>query len=430
MPYRQKESKDKCENYRPISLLSNLSKLFERVMHTRIYDFIESSDGFYDKQFGFRKKYSTNHALLSIVEGIREKLDKKTFVCGVFVDLEKAFDTVNHKILLQKLEHYGIRGTANNWFQSYLSGRRQQVKLDGTYSGFLDVTCGVPQGSILGPLLFLLYINDMRVAVKHSIIHHFADDTNLLCSDKDPYILRTKMNEDLRLIFQWLCANRLSLNVSKTEFLIFKPPKKCLPHRITLKLNGITLDESKKIKYLGTIMDDRLCWKHHIYELCKKISKSIGIVYKMRQLCPQRVLMSLYYSLIQSHLGFGACVWGLSNELYLNKLRMLQKKVVRIICNAEINAHSNPLFKQLNVLKIDDICNIQYGCLMWDYEHGNLPKCFNTYFRAVSNSHNYRTRNASAGKLCTNLSTSTSQGMKMFHYTGPKIFNHINNLQF
>ena len=134
-------------------------------------------------------------------------MDTQTFSCGVFIDLEKAFDTVNHKILLKKLEFYGIRGKSNQWFASYLSNRQQCVKLDGKKSSLLDISCGVPQGSILGPLLFLIYINDMKNSVKHSILHHFADDTNLLCSDKDEKKLKKKMNEDLKLIYIWLCAN-------------------------------------------------------------------------------------------------------------------------------------------------------------------------------------------------------------------------------
>ena len=430
-PIYKKKDKEKCENYRPISLLSNLSKLFERAMHTRLYNFIENSDQFYEKQFGFRKKYSTNHALLSIVEGIREKLDNKTFVCGVFIDLEKAFDTVNHKILLKKLEHYGIRGVANEWFASYLSSRKQKVKFDDAYSDFLDVTCGVPQGSILGPLLFLIYINDMRNAVKHSIIHHFADDTNLLCSDKDPSLLRFKMNTDLKLIFEWLCANRLSLNVSKTEFIIFKPPRKALSKRITLKLNGTTIYESNKIKYLGIIMDDKLSWKHHITELSKKISKSIGIIYKMRKLCPKRIQMSLYYSLVHSQLSYGACVWGNADEIHLNKIRVLQKKVIITICNADFNDHSSPLFKNLNILKFEDLLKMQYACLMWEYENGNLPNCFKHYFKKVSEIHKYGTRNATTGKLSENVRINTStHGLSMLKFRGPKAFNVIKDLPF
>ena len=166
-----------------------------------------------------------------------------------------------------------------------------------------------------------MYINDMHSAVKHYIVHHFADDTNLLCSDKKPKELRKKMNEDLKLIFDWLCANRLSLNVSKTEFIIFKSKRKSLKERITLKLNGVTLFESPKIKYLGIIMDDRLTWKFHIFELRKKLNKGTGMIYKMRRLCPERVLVSLYYSLIYTHLNYGVCVWGTADDIYIDKIQ-------------------------------------------------------------------------------------------------------------
>ncbi len=351
---------------------------------------------------------------------------------GFFIDLEKAFDTVNHKILLRKMEHYGIRGIANQWFTSYLSFRKQHVKLDDVHSVLLDINCGVPQGSILGPLLFLIYINDMRNSVNYSIIHHFADDTNLLCSDKDPAKLRLKMNVDLKLIFEWLCSNRLSLNVSKTEFIIFKPPKKQVPQRITLKLNGTTLYESPKIKYLGIIMDDKLTWKYHITELCKKVSKSIGIIYKMRKLCPQRIQMSLYYSLIHSQLNYGTCIWGNADAIHINKLRVLQKKAVRIIGNAsEYHEHSSPIFKKLNILKFDDQLKMQYACIMWDFEHGNLPKCFTNYFRKISEIHKYKTRNSTSGKLSENINVNTStHGTNMLKFLGPKVLNAIKGNSF
>ena len=220
-PIYKKGSADIRENYRPISLLSNLSKIFERAMHHRVYNFLESNDSFFDQQFGFRKKHSTSHAILNIVEEIRKNLDNKTYSCGVFVDLEKAFDTVNHKILLKKLDHYGIRDISNNWFESYLSNRKQYVQLENEKSGYLNITCGVPQGSILGPLLFIIYINDMHDAFEFCKVYHFADDTNLLYSHKNLKTLRKNINKDLDTLFDWLCANRLSLNVSKTEFIIF-----------------------------------------------------------------------------------------------------------------------------------------------------------------------------------------------------------------
>ena len=430
-PIYKKNDKTKCENYRPISLLSNLSKIYERTMHTRIYDFLEISNVFYKFQFGFRKKYSTNHALLSIVEEIRETLDDKTFACGVFIDLEKAFDTVNHTILLGKLEHYGIRGIANDWFRSYLTSRKQQVKLNNVTSNYLDITCGVPQGSILGPLLFLLYINDMNKAVKHSIIHHFADDTNLLCKEKNLKILRMKMNEDLKLIFQWLCANRLSLNVSKTEFIIFKPPRMKLDERFTLKLNGTMLLESTKIKYLGIIIDGRLTWKHHIYELRKKLNKSIGIIYKMKNLAPLRVLLSLYYALFHSHLNYGICVWGNAPEQELNHIFLSQKKVLRIITNSDYLAHTDPLFEKTGILKLVDIFKLQMASLMWDFENGSLPQCFSSYFTKVSHRHNHSTRLANSNKYSTSQRFNTdTHGKTMFKFQGSRLWNSILELPF
>ena len=262
-PIFKKGEKFKCENYRPISLLSNISKIFERVMYNRVEQFLISTNQFYNRQFGFRRNHSTNHALLSIIERIRESTDNNLFTCGVFIDLEKAFDTVNHKILLAKLSHYGIRGNANLWFKSYLANRVQHVNINGNMSNKSTISCGVPQGSILGPLLFLLYINDMQLCVRFSCLFHFADDTNLLLSSNSIKDLRKKMNSDLKLIFEWLCANRLSLNTDKTEFLIFRPPKSNI-QRVTLSLNQKTIFESNKIKYLGLILDNKLNWKYHI----------------------------------------------------------------------------------------------------------------------------------------------------------------------
>ena len=281
-PIHKKNEMSKCENYRPISLLSNISKIFERVMYSRLDHFLSTSEIIYKFQFGFRKQYSTNHVLLSIVEQIRRALDSKIFTCGVFIDLEKAFGTVNHKILLSKLKHYGIRGIANKWFSSYLSNRHQSVSLNGASSSSLPVTCGVPQGSILGPLLFLIYINDMNTAMEFSTTYHFADDTNLLYFHKSIDVLRKRLNKDLALLCNWLCANRLSLNAEKTEFIVFRPPSCKTFERVTLKLHHSKLFESSKIKYLGIILDNKLNWKAHTIELAKKLSRAVGLLYKIR----------------------------------------------------------------------------------------------------------------------------------------------------
>ena len=186
IPIFKKGSQLCTSNYRPISLLSNLNKILEKLMFNRMYEFLEKYKCIYKLQFGFRKKHSTNHALIEITENIRKALDNNKFACGIFIDLQKAFDTVNHSILTNKLNHYGIRGIANNWFKSYLKNRSQYVSIQGSDSDLSSVKHGVPQGSVLGPLLFLIYINDLHKAIRNSSVYHFADDTNLLNINTSP----------------------------------------------------------------------------------------------------------------------------------------------------------------------------------------------------------------------------------------------------
>ena len=220
-PVFKKGSRQDKDNYRPISVLSIFSKIFEKAMYKRLYNYLECHSILYPVQFGFRRKYSTNHALLSITESIRYSIDNNEFGCGIFIDLKKAFDTVNHSILLLKLRHYGIRGVAYDWFQSYLSNRQQFACANGNDSNHLSISCGVPQGSVLGPLLFLLYINDLPNASESLTFHLFADDTDIYCACKNLIDLELKLNHELSAVAEWMKSNRLALSVVKTSFIIF-----------------------------------------------------------------------------------------------------------------------------------------------------------------------------------------------------------------
>ena len=429
-PFYKKSDKTKCANYRPISLLSNLSKIFERVMYNRVDHFFSEQNLLYDRQFGFRKKHSTNHALLSIVEKIRNNMDNGIFSCGVFVDLEKAFDTVKHSILLRKLHHYGIRGKGNDWLTSYLSNRTQSVSVNGATSDVSNVTCGVPQGSILGPLLFIIYINDMHRAFSSCLVYHFADDTNLVFSHPDPTKISKEVNKQLAILYDWLCANRLSLNVAKTEFTIFRPPNVPLTNRITLTLAQTTIFESLKVKYLGIILDSRLTWKIHIDELCKKLGRTVGMLFKIRHQCNKNVLRSLYFSLFGSHLSYGIPVWGSANRALTQKLFVLQKKAIRAITFSDFLAHTSPLFKDANVLKVADLFQYQVSSIMWDFDHNTLPKTLNLLFTKTKNTHSYGTRFANADKLTIDRVNSVKYGDKSFKVIGATKLNELKNCDF
>ena len=418
-PIYKKSDKSKCVNYRPISLLSNLSKVFERIMYNRIEKYLETANILYDHQFGFRKSFSTEHALMSITEQIKSNFRKKSFSCGVFVDLEKAFDTVNHSILISKLKYYGLQEPSISWLSSYLTNRSQQVSLNGQLSTSRPVTCGVPQGSILGPLLFLIYINDMNKAIKNSTVYHFADDTNLLYSHKNPKTLKKVMNKDLKALYEWLCANRLSLNVSKTEFIVFRPPKKSLSNRIVLTLNRTKIYESTKIKYLGLILDARLSWKDHICELAKKLSRSVGMLYKSRDFCPTSILKSLYYSIFHSHLSYGLPVWGYAHNDYIKKIINLQKKAVRAITFSKYREKSSPILKKLEILKIKDLIYQRTAALLWDLNKETLPPSLSSYFTKANSIHDQNTRFAISGNLAVGINSNS------FMSIGANIFNMI-----
>ena len=240
----------------------------------------------------------------------------------------------------------------------------------------------------------------MHNALKHFIVHHFADDTNLLYSHSDPKILKRIMNSELKIIFEWLCANRLSLNVSKTEFIIFRPPSKPLNERIVLRLNQTNIFESTKIKYLGVILDSRLTWKHHITELCKKLSRAVGLLYKMKNFSTKFVLRSLYFSIFHSHLTYGLPVWGNAAEFYLAKIKALQKRAIRAINFSDFIAPTEPLFKKSGILRLSDQRHVHTCALLWDLDKGQLPPSLSSYFTKSNTVHEHNTRYADTGKYC------------------------------
>ena len=210
-------------NYRPISLLSNLNQIFEKLMSKRLKTFFDKNKTLYDKQYGFRAKHSTQHVIIDIINNIHNNMDKGLFSCGIFIDLKKAFDTVDHSILLHKLHHYGIRGVINNWFRSYLTDRIQTTQIGGYISSKHTVNLGVPQGSVLGPLLFLIYINDIHKSSEVFKFYLFADDTNLVYSDKKLKSLETIINRELIGVCEWLNTNKLTLNLKKSNYVRGNP---------------------------------------------------------------------------------------------------------------------------------------------------------------------------------------------------------------
>ena len=230
-------------------------------MYKRLYSFLEVHNILYSLQFYFQENHSVDHALVSLTESVKNTLDNKRLGCGIFIDLQRAFDTVNHKILLSKLEHYGIRGCALEWFRSYLSDRKQYVSVNGKSSSLLTVSCGVPLGSVLGPLLFLVYINDLPNASKKLTFYLFADDTNIYYESKDLSNLIKIVNRELRLVKKRLDANKLSLNIDKTNYIIFHSSSVKISSTFDIKIGKKRIERAKSVKFLGLLLDEHLNWK-------------------------------------------------------------------------------------------------------------------------------------------------------------------------
>ena len=284
VPIFKKGDAKLMSNYRPISLLTSFSKLLEKIIYLRTVKFLSMSNVFSQFQFGFREKHTTSHAILHFVDKIANALDNQMHTIGIFLDYSKAFDTVDHNILLSKLDHYGIRGTALNWFKSYLADRKQFVSVNGIDSDLSDVICGVPQGSLLGPLLFILYINDFQYASDVVSVILFADDSNIFLSHKDPKTLLNTINTELHKITTWIHANKLSLNLKKTNYMLFSNSVTNLPGDISF--DNVLINRVNSTKFLGLHIDESLNWKTHINNLCKLLSKNTGVLNRLKLYLP------------------------------------------------------------------------------------------------------------------------------------------------
>ena len=243
--------------------------------------------------------------------------------------MQKAFDTVHHKILLQKLEYYGIRGVCNDWFKSYLSDRKQFVSINGYNSDLMPVDCGVPQGSVLGPLLFLIYINDLHKAIQYCKVHHFADDTNLFHTSKSVKNLNKQINRDMKHLNNWLSANKIPLNVEKIEQVILKSPRKILLDEIKINLSGKRLYPSISVKYLGIKTDRFLQWHDQVNSIAVTLNRANALLLKIRNYVYTKTLRNIYFAIFDSHLSY-SCIWA-QNINATRRLIVLQKKALRIL---------------------------------------------------------------------------------------------------
>ena len=315
------------QNYRPICIVNFFTKIFEKLMCSRLNRYLISNKLLCDHQFGFRANLSTTDALAEFTDLIYSSLDKNEKFIAIYLDFSKAFDTVNFDILLAKLRHIGIIDNINDWFKSFLGNRMYFVSIDGYVSESYESRLGVPQGAVLAPSLFIIYINDMFRACPNLDVIHYADDTTAFARGKNLAELQQVINQNLNYIDNWLICNRLTLNIQKSSYMIFGGNNDSLD----ISIRNISLCKVDNIKFLGVIFDKNLNFKLHYEKVLSSLSRISGITYKSRYLLPKNVLKTLYLSLGWSHLSYAIVIWGGSSQTYKNRIIRIQNRIIKNI---------------------------------------------------------------------------------------------------
>lgn len=369
IPIYKKGDSSCLNNYRPISIISIFAKIVEIILKQRLTNYFESNLFLTDSQFGFRKNRSTFQAVQSVVGSIVGGLERGEHTAITLCDLTKAFDCVSHDLLLEKLSYYGIRGTAYSLIKSYLTNRFQRVNYSGINSDFNMVKCGVPQGSVLGPLLFIIYINDICSFMSPNKCVLFADDTTLICANKNVTDLAQNSSEILVKASNWFSINKLKLNEDKTQEIIFS--------------SNVNITNKKSVSLLGIVLDDRLTWATHVESLSHKLSKTIFLLRQLKTLISADILKMTYFSLFHSSIIYGVILWG--NSPSSIRIFRMQKKAIRILANKNRREHCRPFFVNYGIMPLPSIF---IYCVLLE-----IHKNINT-FSVASNIHEHNTRSS------------------------------------
>ena len=415
-------------NWRPISMFNEITKLFEKVVHQQLYRYFENQGLINNNQFGFRKHHSTVHALAGLVGAVRRALDSNKVVIAVYLDLSKAFDTVTHDKLLSKLDHYGVRGTELSWFRNYLDGRVQAVRLSDAVSDKGIISTGVPQGSILGPMLFNIMINDLFTCHDLQTVA-YADDTSLICSAKSYAEAAAKVQTNLNKIYEWLCANNMKLNINKTKYSIFHYKKK-ISIDINLTINGIPIERTSSYKALGVVLDERLEFGKQVSSIKTKLAYVSHILHRPEHSLTSKQRLALYNAFAVPHLTYGIQIWGVCSLALNRQLQVLQNRIIRSFKRVHQSERTQDLFRKLKILNIESLKHQEIYKLMKRVGEGAVPRATGAMFTRPT-SHRYPRRDLDRyNKPKINL----TKTKRCLSWTGPELWNglpqHIRSLPY
>ena len=426
-PLFKKNDRLKPENYRPVSILSIVSKLLEKAIYKQLENFLVENNLLYEFQSGFRKSYSTDSCLIHLVDYIKLQTAKGLFTGMVLLDLQKAFDTVDHEILCQKLEVLGVHSI--EWFRSYLTNRKQLVNVNSCNSDVSNISCGVPQGSLLGPLLFLIYVNDMQVSIDSDCkVLLYADDSCILFSHRDPEVISSKLSKMLEQCHDWLVDNKLSLHLGKTESILFGPSRKvkCVgENSFNISCHGFKIEMKTCVKYLGVMLDNMLSGELIVQNIITKVNQRLKFLYRNSKCLSMQSRKTLCSALIQCHLDYASCCWyeGISKKLK-SKLQVAQNKVVRFILSLHCR-HSVGFkeFRELDLLPIP----MRVKQLRLNHVHNIVSQSCPSYLAFNFNKKNttHSTRSGDSSFYVPSVKGGGGGESSTFYYNGIKDWNSL-----
>ena len=417
----KKQSRFIPSNYRPISLLNCFNKIFESLIYNQMIKFIDKHKILYINQYGYRAGFSTTLALIDVVDTIKMAVNRNEYAMGIFLDLEKAFDTINHEILLAKLDHYGFRGHVNIFINSYLNERKQYASVNKKESNYQRINFGVPQGSILGPLFFIIYINDISSAITNFAGKLYADDTALILHHKNINILVNNAELALSNVSHWFKINKLSVSHGKSTFILFHDRRKSsCPELNSLHVDNNYIPRSNEVKYIGLTLDENLNWDSHLKELRNSLTKYFSVFYHIRNFLNKRLVRTIYYSCIYSRIASSIEIYGACGATKLDKIQTLQNKLMKLLTKRDIQYSTNDLHTELNILKVTDIHRYKTLQFVYNCLTGNQISNFSNYFTIKEHQFNLRnTKQLHTPKIRTEHGRSTVQ------HTGATLWNNL-----
>lgn len=339
------------------------------------------------RQYGFRPKSNTQAALFDVVSTIQTLCDQKQKVAAVFLDLSKAFDTCDRKILLRRLNELGVRGKSCKWFRSFLSNRKQYVCDVGISSSEQFIEFGVVQGSTLGPTLFNCYINNLKDLPLHGMLFMYADDIVLIYAAASCKELERLINEDLTALHVWMNQHKLTVNISKTKYMLFNVPK---TSNIEVLYGDNCIERAEVFKYLGVLMDEKLKWNEHISKLCAKLAQTAGVFRRISDLVPLETKRNLYYTLFHSHLTYGILVWGTANKTALKSLQKIQNKAIKNLFGYHRRTSTVFIHAKHSLLSVESLYASAACAHVHRILHGSVHT--NTTLSRLHDQHHHNTR--------------------------------------